>query len=102
MSHFSITVALVLAGLASGDDAWAQNNTGYPPGTDCQDLQGQRSAACRDALDPRPNPREIINQPQQKAILPKAPRRLNQPVPKSDPYRQHNLPHHWRPGDPDR
>jgi len=65
--------AALLLSAAGGVSASAQNNTGYPSGTKCGDLSGQRQAACHDAFDPRPNPREIINQPRPKnLIIPKA------------------------------
>lgn len=71
--------------MASSAFAFAQNNTGYPSGTKCGDLIEPRRSACKDAFDPRPNPREIINKPAQKALLPAKPRALGQPVPMTNP-----------------
>jgi len=75
-------LGLLLAGVAP---ASAQNNTGYPSGTKCGDLQSQRRTACSNAFDPRPNAAEIINKPAQKPLLPAKPRALGQPVPKTNP-----------------
>lgn len=76
--------ALVLL-LASAAPTLAQNNTGYPSGTKCQDLQSQRRTDCFNAFDPRPNAKEIINKPAQKALAPRKPRALGQKVPKTNP-----------------
>ena len=72
--------------------ALAQNNTGYPPGTDCQDLIEPRRAKCRDAVDPRPNPRETINKPPQKPLLPRAVPSLNNDAMPTNPKKPSNLP----------
>lgn len=77
-----IALAFLLAG--SGQ-VFAQNNTGYPSGTKCGDLQSQRRTACTNAFDPRPNAAEIINKPPQQPLLPAKPRALGQPVPRIDP-----------------
>lgn len=68
------------------------NNTGYPPGTNCQDLIEPRRAKCRDAIDPRPNPRETINKPPQKPLLPRAVPSLNNDVMPTNPKSPSNLP----------
>jgi hypothetical protein len=86
-----IGAALVFC-LVSAAPSLAQNNTGYPSGTKCQDLQSQRRTACNNAFDPRPNPGEIINQPPQKPLLPPKPRALGQPVPNLNPKNPVTLP----------
>ncbi|MBK8160400.1 MAG: hypothetical protein IPK59_17050 [Rhodospirillaceae bacterium] len=68
------------------------NNTGYPPGTDCQDLIEPRRAKCRAAIDPRPNPRETINKPRQKPLLPRAVPSLDNDAMPTNPKRPSNLP----------
>ncbi|WP_374653996.1 hypothetical protein [Dongia sp.] len=86
----------------SGVPAMAQNNTGYPSGTDCADLIEPRRSACIDAFDPRPNPREIVPRPKydglksdglkSNALRPPAPRSLGHDVMPTDPKVPHTVP----------
>jgi hypothetical protein len=84
-----MTLGFFLIGIGS---ASAQNNTGYPSGTDCSDLRGERRAACFDAFDPRPNPRETINQPRSKALVPPKPRALGQKSTPTNPLVPRSVP----------
>jgi hypothetical protein len=84
--HRALYLAIVLC--LGMQPAAAQNNTGYPSGTKCQDLQEPRRSACRDAFDPRPNPQETINKPAIKPILPRNPPALDQAVPRLNPKSQ--------------
>lgn len=88
--HFLLAVLLSLS--VGVGIARAQNNTGYPSGTDCADLIEPRRSACKDAFDPRPNPREIINQPKTKALLPPKPRPLGHDVMPTNPKIPHAVP----------
>jgi len=72
--------------------ASAQNNTGYPSGTKCGDLIEPRRSVCKDAFDPRPNPREIINKPPSKAVTPPTLRPLGQDVFPTNPKVPHSVP----------
>lgn len=72
--------------------AQAQNNTGYPSGTKCGDLIEPRRSACKDAFDPRPNPREIINKPPSNAVTPPRLHPLGQDAFPTDPRVPHTLP----------
>ncbi len=72
--------------------AQAQNNTGYAPGTKCGDLIEPRRSACDDAVDPRPNPREIINKPPSSAVAPPPLKPLGQDAAPSNPKASGNLP----------
>ncbi|MBL8709025.1 MAG: hypothetical protein JNL25_07525 [Rhodospirillaceae bacterium] len=65
---------LLVAALSS--TASAQTNNGpYPIGTRCRDLQEPHRSRCREALDPRPNPQELLNRRHPGAILPEKPSR---------------------------
>nr|WP_298682234.1 hypothetical protein [uncultured Dongia sp.] len=76
----------------AGGAALAQNNTGYPSGTRCGDLIEPRRSACNDAFDPRPNPREIINKPGQKPLLPRKVPSLGQSVMPTNPKSSGSVP----------
>lgn len=84
-NSLTLTAAALALLLASVTPVLAQNNTGYPSGTKCGELQSQRRTACSNAFNPRPNAAEIINKPAQKPLLPLKPRALGQPVPKTNP-----------------
>lgn len=89
-SHFLLAALLSLS-IGAGT-LQAQNNTGYPSGTNCADLIEPRRSACKDAFDPRPNPRETINQPKTKALMPPRPRSLGQGVTPTNPKVPHAVP----------
>jgi hypothetical protein len=96
-SSSSSTLVLVAAptifvGMMMAGAALAQNNTGYPSGTNCKDLVEPRRSACIDAFDPRPNPREIINQPKSNALQPPKPRALGQKTTPTNPKVPHTVP----------
>lgn len=60
--------------------ASAQNNTApFATGTDCADLSGPRAASCRDAFDPRTNPREWQQRQHPGALHPPEPKGLGRP-----------------------
>jgi hypothetical protein len=85
-------VVTVVVGMMLAGTALAQNNTGYPSGTHCKDLVEPRRSACIDAFDPRPNPREIINQPKSNALQPPKPRALGQKATPTNPKVPHTVP----------
>ena len=72
--------------------AAAQNNTGYPSGTDCKGFSGERRAACLDAFDPRPNPREILPRPGSKPLLPPRPAPLGRDAMPTNPKSRQTVP----------
>lgn len=83
-------IALVL-GLVTAlpISAPAQTNNGpYPIGTRCGDLQEPHRSRCRAALDPRPNPQELLNRQHPDPVLPARPQRpsdLRQDAPRRQP-----------------
>lgn len=88
-----LAAALLLSALIiQPTAAAAQNNTGYPSGTKCGDLIEPRRSACKDAFDPRPNPREIINKPSSKTVSPPQPKALGQDAFPTDPRVPHSVP----------
>ena len=93
-----LLILLTLLTGAGATPALAQNNTGYPPGTDCQDLIEPLRSNCRDALDPRPNPRETIHKPPQKPLLPRAVPSLDNKVMPTNPKKPSNVPPRIRNG----
>lgn len=84
--------ALLLASSVWAFPAAAQNNTGYPSGTKCADLIEPRRAVCRDAFDPRPNPREILNAPKPGVLAPPKAPALERNATPTNPKIPHTVP----------
>ena len=82
----------LLAFLLTDLPAAAQNNTGYPSGTKCADLIEPRRAACRDAFDPRPNPREILKTPKPGVLAPPKAPGLERDATPTNPKVPHTVP----------
>jgi hypothetical protein len=75
----AILSCALLAGLTVAP-APAQNNTApFATGTNCSDLPEPRRSACRDAFDPRTNPREWLKRGSPSALSPPEPSALGRP-----------------------